>query len=184
MEMPILVTEQTVLYSLFGRWEELLFQEPSSDHSPEALWGGLQKDRFLKNNNNTRESEQIQPHTCLPINAEQYPGGCHADAMVQYLVSALSPHGSSSAPHPGHRRRLLAQSGRGSGSSSCLQERDLQPLSVQIGFSEQWISTVEMNCILICTRIMHIFFLFVLKEMPIFEKKSVNTIELNHNSIF
>lgn len=170
MEMPILMTEQTVLYSLFGRWEELLYQESSSDHSPAALWGGLQKDHFLKNNNRW-ESEQIQLNMCLLINAEQCPSGRHADAMVQYLVSVPSPHDSSSALHPGHHRRLLAQLGRGSGSSSCLQERDLQSLSVQIGFSEQWISTVEMNCILICTRIMCNFLFW--KRCPYFRRSQL-----------
>lgn len=82
--------------------------------------------------------------------------GCH----TRYLVLAPSPHGSSSVPRPARRRRPWAQSGRGSGSSSCLQERGPQPLSVQTGFSEQWISTVEMGRIFICTKITGNEFLF------------------------
>lgn len=171
MEKWISAARQDELYSLFGRWGELLFQEPSFDHSPAIRWEGLQTDHFLKNNNSKCEREKTQSHTRLLSYAEQCPGGRHGDATARYLVPAPSLRGSSSAPPPVRHRRPLAQSGRGSGSSSCLQEIGLQPLSVQTGLSERWISTVEMGCIFICTKITGREF-FVLKEMPVWDRKS------------
>lgn len=160
MKIWILVAEQTELYSLFGRWVELLFQEPSFDHSPAVWWEGLRTDHFLKNNNSIYEREKTQPCTRVLSYAERHAAGHHGDAPARYLVLAPSLSGSSSAPPPVRRRRPSAQSGRGSESSSCLQERGLQPLSVQTGFSEQWISTVEMSDFFICTKIAGCEFLF------------------------
>lgn len=107
---------------------------------------------FLKTvTTNVKKRKHSLVHVCL--DAEHHPGGLHGDVTAQYLVLAPSLRGSSSAPLPVRRRRPLAQSGRGSGSSSCLQERGLQPLSVQTGFFEWWISTGEMGRIFVCTKI-------------------------------
>lgn len=169
MEKQILVAVQVELHSLFGRWGELLFQEPSFDHSPAVQWEGLQTDHFLKNNNNKGEKQETQPRTCLLCNVKWHPSGRRGDATARYLVPAPSLRGSSSAPPPVHRRKQLAQSGRDSGSSSCLQERGLQPLSVQTGFSVQWISTGEMGCIFIFTK-MTGSDIFLLKEITVCDR--------------